>query len=518
MAVLILFLLFFISILFLLSSLFLTGDDRRRHLPLPPGPKGWPLLGNLLQLNSKPHQTLQTLSRSHGSNGLLHLRLGTTTVIIISSSSAASKCFRNHDVNLSSRPPNSIGKHIAYNFQDLVMAPYGLRWRMLRKLFSAHLFSNKALNDFQYVRDEEVMRLVRDLAKRETTVVDIGEMVNSCVVNALARMIVGRRMIVEGEEATKFKEMATEMTRLAGQFNVGDFLPWIDWLDLQGLNKKMKKSREKFGEFLEKIIVEHKLKAEDDKFNGSSRVKDFLSLLIEMNEDVDDQVEQDKLTNINIKALLQDIFIAGTDTTSITIEWILAELIRHPHILARAKQELDSIVGLNRLISELDLPKFSFLHDIIKENFRLHPTVPLSVPRMAIKDCEIDGYLIPKGATLFVNIWAIGRDPVSWPNDPLEFNPDRFGPGSLHENVDVKGNDFELIPFGAGRRICAGMNLGLRMVPLVTAVLVHSFDWKLLDGQMANMIDMEESYGVTMQKARPLMAKAVPRLQPEAYI
>ncbi|PKU72073.1 Flavonoid 3'-monooxygenase [Dendrobium catenatum] len=444
MAVLILFLLFFISILFLLSSLFLTGDDRRRHLPLPPGPKGWPLLGNLLQLNSKPHQTLQTLSRSHGSNGLLHLRLGTTTVIIISSSSAASKCFRNHDVNLSSRPPNSIGKHIAYNFQDLVMAPYGLRWRMLRKLFSAHLFSNKALNDFQYVRDEEVMRLVRDLAKRETTVVDIGEMVNSCVVNALARMIVGRRMIVEGEEATKFKEMATEMTRLAGQFNVGDFLPWIDWLD--------------------------------------------------------------------------DIFIAGTDTTSITIEWILAELIRHPHILARAKQELDSIVGLNRLISELDLPKFSFLHDIIKENFRLHPTVPLSVPRMAIKDCEIDGYLIPKGATLFVNIWAIGRDPVSWPNDPLEFNPDRFGPGSLHENVDVKGNDFELIPFGAGRRICAGMNLGLRMVPLVTAVLVHSFDWKLLDGQMANMIDMEESYGVTMQKARPLMAKAVPRLQPEAYI
>ncbi|KAL0924872.1 hypothetical protein M5K25_005730 [Dendrobium thyrsiflorum] len=242
------------------------------------------------------------------------------------------------------------------------MAPYGLRWRMLRKLCAVHLFSNKVLNDFQHVRDEEVVRLVRDLAKRER-LVDIGEMVNTCVTNAVARMIVGRPLIVEGEEATKFKEMATEITRLAGQFNVGDFLPWIDWLDLQGLNKKMKKSRENFGEFLEKIIVEHKLKA-GDQFNGSNHVKDFLSLLIEMNEDVD-QVE----TSINIKALLQDMFIAGTDTTSITVEWILAELIRHPHILARAQQELDSIVGHNRLISEWDLSKFSFLHAIIKENF-----------------------------------------------------------------------------------------------------------------------------------------------------
>ncbi|KAL0924873.1 hypothetical protein M5K25_005731 [Dendrobium thyrsiflorum] len=496
MVFIILFLIFFIS-LFLLSSLFLTGDDRRR-LPLPPRPKGWPLLGNLLQLMSKPHQTLQILSKSHGSNGLLHLRLGTTTVIIISSASAATKCFRNHDINLSSRPPNSMGKHIAYNSQDLVMAPYGSRWRMLRKLCSTHLFSNKVLNNFQHVRDEEVVRLVHYLAKREVAV-DIGGIINTYVTDAMARIIVGRRVIVQGEMATKFKEMATEITRLAGQFN--------------GLNKKMKKSRENFGEFLEKIIVEHKLKA-GDQFNGSNHVKDFLSLLIEMNEDVD-QVE----TNINIKALLQDMFIAGTDTTSITVEWILAELIRHPHILARAQQELDSIVGRHRLICESDLSKFPFLHTIIKENFRLHPTIPLSIPRMTIEDIEIDGYLIPKGSSLFVNIWAIGRDPVSWPNyDPLEFNPDRFGPGSLHENVDVKGNDFELIPFGAGRRICAGMNLGLRMIQLITAVLVHSFDWKLPDGQLPEMLDMDESYGATMRKMRPLMAKVVPRLQPQAYI
>ncbi|KAH0467265.1 hypothetical protein IEQ34_004503 [Dendrobium chrysotoxum] len=489
MAFIILFHFFFIS-LFLLSSHFLTGDDRRR-LPLPPTPKGWPLLGNLLQLRSKPHRTLQILSRSHGSNGLLHLRLGTTTVIIISSASAATKCFRNHDVNLSSRPPNSVGKHIAYNFEDLVMAPYGLHWRMLRKICAIHLFSNKVLNNFQHVRDEEVVRLVHYLARREVAV-DIGATVNTYVTNAMARIIVGRRVIVDGEMATKFKEMTAEISRLAGQFN--------------GLNKKMKKSREKFGEFLEKIIAEHKLKAGDDHFNGSNHVKDFLSLLIEMNEDVH-QVEKDKLTNINIKALLQDMFIAGTDTTSITVEWILVELIRHPHILARAQQELDSIVGRHRLICESDLSKFPFLHTIIKENFRLHPTIPLSIPRMTIEDFEIDGYLIPKGATLFVNVWAIGRDPITWPNDPLEFNPDRFGPGSLHENVDVKGNSFELIPFGAGRRICAGMNLGLRMIHLITAVLVHSFDWKLPDGQLPEMLDMDESYGATMRKKRPLMAK-----------
>lgn len=210
------------------------------------------------------------------------------------------------------------------------------------------------------------------------------------------------------------------------------------------------------------------------------------------------------------------MFTAGTDTTSSTVEWAIAELIRHPNILARVQQELDEVVGRDRLVTELDLDQLTYLQAVVKETFRLHPSTPLSLPRMAAESCEINGYHIPKGATVLVNVWAIARDPAQW-TDPLEFKPERFLPGGEKPNVDVRGNNFEVIPFGAGRRICAGMSLGLRMVQLLTASLVHAFDWNLEDGHMPEKLNMDESYGLTLQRAAPLMVHPRPRLIPHVY-
>lgn len=212
----------------------------------------------------------------------------------------------------------------------------------------------------------------------------------------------------------------------------------------------------------------------------------------------------------------QNMFTAGTDTTSSTVEWAIAELIRHPKILGRVREELDSVVGPNRLVTETDLPKLTYFHAVIKETFRLHPSTPLSLPRVAADSCEINGYHIPKGSTLLVNVWAIARDPDEW-SEPLKFRPERFLPGGEKPNVDVKGNDFEVIPFGAGRRICAGMNLGLRMVQLLTATLAHAFDWELANGLMPEKLNMNEAYGLTLQRAEPLMVHPKPRLHPQAY-
>jgi flavonoid 3'-monooxygenase len=198
------------------------------------------------------------------------------------------------------------------------------------------------------------------------------------------------------------------------------------------------------------------------------------------------------------------------------VEWALAELIRHPDVLKQVQRELDIVVGKDRLVTESDLPRLTFLAAVIKETFRLHPSTPLSLPRVAAEECEVDGYRIPKDTTLLVNVWAIGRDPASWP-DPLEFRPARFLSGGSHATVDVKGSDYELIPFGAGRRICAGLNWGLRVVTLMTATLVHSFDWELGGGMTPDKLDMEEAYGLTLQRAVPLMVKPVPRLLSSAY-
>lgn len=214
---------------------------------------------------------------------------------------------------------------------------------------------------------------------------------------------------------------------------------------------------------------------------------------------------------------MQNLFTAGTDTSSSTVEWAIAELIRHPNILAQAQQEIDKVVGQNRLVTEADLTHLTFLQAIVKETFRLHPSTPLSLPRMATESCEINGYFIPKGATLLTNVWAIARDPDAWP-EPLEFRPSRFLPECGGKaNVDVRGNDFELIPFGSGRRICAGMSLGLRMVQLLTASLIYAFDWKLPHGQSVEKLNMDEAYGLTLQRAAPLLVHPKPRLSANAY-
>nr|ADE80941.1 flavonoid 3'-hydroxylase [Epimedium sagittatum] len=478
---------------------------------LPPGPKPWPIIGNLLHLGRVPHHSLAALAKKYGP--LMHLRLGSVHVIVAASSSVATQIFKTHDVNFSSRPPNSGAKHIAYNYQDLVFAPYGPKWRMLRKICSVHLFSAKALDDFRHIRQEEVLVLINALFQAGKAPTDLAKLLNVCTTNVLGRVMLGRRVFGDGsgdEKSEEFKQMVVEMMVLAGVFNIGDFVPSLEWLDLQGVASKMKKLHNRFDEFLNKILEEHK---ESNGEDGHVHT-DLLSVLIGLKDDAEG--EGGKLTDTNIKALLLDLFTAGTDTSSSTVEWAIAELIRNPKLLAQAQEELNQVVGRDRLVSESDLGQLTFFQAIIKETFRLHPSTPLSLPRMASESCEIDGYHIPKNSTLLVNVWAIARDPDVW-SEPLEFKPDRFLPGGKNAHMDVKGTDFEVIPFGAGRRICAGMSMGMRMVQYVTATLVHGFDWEMPEGQMVEKLNMEESYGLTLQRAAPLVVHPRPRLAPHVY-
>lgn len=510
------FLIVVITVLFavILFRLLFSGKSQRHSLPLPPGPKPWPVVGNLPHLGSFPHHSLANLAQKHGP--LMHLRLGYVDVIVAASASVAAQFLKAHDANFSSRPPNSGAKHLAYNYQDLVFAPYGPRWRMFRKISSVHLFSGKALDDLKHVRQEEVAVLAHALANAGSKVVNLAQLLNLCTVNALGRVMVGRRVFGDGSggddrKADEFKSMVLEMMVLAGVFNIGDFISSLEWLDLQGVASKMKKLHKRFDDFLTAIVEDHKKKMSSGR---ADQHVDMLTTLLSLKEDADG--EGAKLNDTEIKALLLDMFTAGTDTSSSTVEWALAELIRHPQMLARVQKELDKFVGRDRLVTESDLPNLAYLQAVIKETFRLHPSTPLSLPRMAAESCEINGYHIPKGSTLLVNVWAIARDPAEWA-DPLEFRPERFLPGGEKPNVDIRGNDFEVIPFGAGRRICAGMSLGLRMVHLMTATLVHAFDWALPDGLTAEKLNMDEAYGLTIQRAAPLMVHPRTRLASQAY-
>lgn len=204
----------------------------------------------------------------------------------------------------------------------------------------------------------------------------------------------------------------------------------------------------------------------------------------------------------------QDMVVGGTETTSNTVEFALAEMMNKPDVMIRAQEELDNIIGKNNAVEESHLGKLPFLHAITKEVLRLHPALPLMVPHCPSEQCVVGNYTIPEGARVFVNVWAIHRDPSVWEN-PNEFIPDRFSNGK----GDYSGKDFSYIPFGSGRRICAGMAMGERIVMYSLASLVHSFDWKLPETQK---LDLSEKFGIVLKKRMPLVAIPIPRLSSAA--
>ncbi|GKD24696.1 cytochrome P450 93A3-like protein, partial [Tanacetum coccineum] len=188
----------------------------------------------------------------------------------------------------------------------------------------------------------------------------------------------------------------------------------------------------------------------------------------------------------------------GTDTSAITVEWTLAELINHPNIMKKAVEEIDQVVGKNRLLQESDIPNLSYLQAIVKESLRLHPVVPL-IQRLSTEDCTLGGYHIPANTTIFLNVWEVGRDPTHWEN-PLEFMPERFE----NKQLDVRGQHFHLVPFGGGRRMCPGTSLALMVAHATLGSMIQCFDWKAGKDGNLNSVDMEEGIGVTLPRANPL--------------
>jgi cytochrome P450 len=240
-----------------------------------------------------------------------------------------------------------------------------------------------------------------------------------------------------------------------------------------------------------------------NKEDGEEGAKDILDLLMDVHDD--DNAEK-KLTRENIKSYILNILAAGTSTSALTIEWALGEMMNHPTMLKKLLTELDTVVGKDKLVDESDLPQLPYLQAIIKETLRLHCPLPL-LTRKASEDCTIDGHFVPAGTPVLLNYWAVGRDPEYW-KDSLEFNPERFSDDNKGNEIDFRGQHFQLLPFGTGRRMCPGATLGLLVVTTGFAALVQCFEWPSAEGS----VDMTEGPGVTLTRARPLFMTPKPRL------
>ncbi|RZC73042.1 hypothetical protein C5167_048517 [Papaver somniferum] len=292
------------------------------------------------------------------------------------------------------------------------------------------------------------------------------------------------------DSGSTFKNTIRAIMWEAGKPNVSDYFPVLRFLDLQGIRRRTGKYIRILDEIFNKIIDQKLLVLQSGEGN-SGKPSDLLDVILDPSHESGIQLQRHE-----INTLLKDFFAAGTDTSSSTVEWAMAELLHNPSKMTKAQQEISTIIGKDRLIKETDIVRLPYLQAIVKETLRLHPPVPFLVPHKAVVDVKMHNFVVPKDAQVIVNVWAMGRDPTIW-MDPISFNPERF----LDSKVDYRGQDFELIPFGSGRRSCPGLPLAHRMVHLIVGLLVQSFDWKLENGMRLEDLNMEEELGFTLAKA-----------------
>lgn len=303
-----------------------------------------------------------------------------------------------------------------------------------------------------------------------------------------------------------FNSMVKETLLLAGSFNVGDYVPYLAWIDdLRGLNRRLKNVHISQDQYLEKVIDEH-VNAQND----CNVAEDLVDVLLAASEDKDMEFQ---ITRENIKAVIFDMLVGGMDTSSTTIEWTMSELLRNPPVMNNLQDELERVVGMERRVTESDLPSLLYLQAVVTETLRLHPAAPFGI-HSSVEDCTVLGYHIPRNTRVLLNLWAIGRNTKRWGEDVESFRPDRFvdDEGSSANLVDARTQEnFEWLPFGAGRRGCPGRHLATLVVELAVAQLLQCFNWKLpLDRQE---LDMTEKFnGLTLPRAHELLAIPTPRL------
>ncbi|KAJ4721024.1 putative Cytochrome P450 [Melia azedarach] len=480
--------------------LFLAQAHRKpRSIRLPPGPKGLPFIGNLHQFDiSRPQVSFCELSKKYGP--LMSLRLGSVPTLVVSSAKMAKEILKTHDLQFCSRPSLIGQQKLSYQGLDLVFSPYDEYWREIRKICVVHLLNSNRVQNFRPIREDEVSRMIEKISRSvvASKPVNLSELMMSLTSTITCRLGFGKRYEDEASERSRFHALLNETQALFVSFFATDYFPFMGWVDkLTGMIGRLEKNFQEFDAFYQELIEEH---LDPKRAKADDHQEDIIDVLLQIRKDRGFKID---LTFDHIKAVLMNVFVAGTDTSAATVVWAMTYLMKHPRVMEKVQQEVRTLAGNKGFVDEDDAQNLPYLKAVVKETMRLQPTVPLLVPRETIEHCNIEGYDIPSKTLVFVNTWAIGRDPEAWEN-PDEFYPERF----IGSPIDFKGQHYELIPFGAGRRICPGLYMGIAAVDLALANLLYKFDWEMPSGLSKEDFDFDVLPGITMHKKNVLCLKA----------
>ncbi|KAJ7945801.1 Cytochrome P450 [Quillaja saponaria] len=480
-----------LSLLLLLSLQYLLKLTRGPKLNFPPSPPKLPLIGNLHQLDKPLHRTFQALSNKYGSLVLLHI--GSTPTLVVSSADIAAQIMKSNDVIFGQRTQTKAANTLFYGCSDIGFSPYGGYWRQAKKICVMELLSTKRVQEFHYVREQEIAEMVEKIRSSclDGAVVDLSEIFVTISNNIVSMSSLGQKYDREdGKE--NFGVIAKRAIGLLGAFCFEDSFPYLGFMDvLTGFCGTLRKTYKELNTLLDQVIEEHQKKSENDQ----SEKKDLVDILLHLQRDGKLDIN---LTRDNIKAILMDMFVGGTDGTATAIEWAMAEIVKNPIVMKKAQEEVRRVVGKKLKVDESNVKEMSYLQCIIKESLRLH--APVLEPRTTSVGTKLEGYDIPPRTTVVINAWAIQRDSKLW-EKPEEFLPERF----TNNPVDFTGKHNQFIPFGMGRRSCPGVLFAMAEAENVLANLLYWFDWRLPSGLTMEDLDMADVCGLVIQKKLPLL-------------
>ncbi|XP_041002386.1 cytochrome P450 78A7-like [Juglans microcarpa x Juglans regia] len=476
-----------------------NGRNQRGRVSIP-GPRGLPFFGSLFTLSrGLAHRSLAVMARTPASVQLMAFSLGSSPVVVASDPCTAREILTSP--HFADRPLKQSAKSLMFS-RAIGFAPNGAYWRLLRRIASTHLFSPRRITAHETGRQLECAAMLSNIATEQEingTVV-LRKHLQAASLNNIMGSVFGKRYdsAHDSEELDELKEMVTEGFELLGAFNWSDYLPWLNFFyDPFRINERCSKLVPRVRKLVRGIIQEHRAN-ECTKLSDND---DFVDVLLSLEGEV-------KLQEDDMVAVLWEMIFRGTDTTALLTEWVMAELILHPEVQEKLHREIDRAVG-NRTVTDADVASLHYLQSVVKEALRVHPPGPLlSWARLSTSDVQLsNGMLIPADTIAMVNMWAITHDPHLW-EDPLVFRPERFLESEGGADVDVRGGDLRLAPFGAGRRVCPGKNLGLVTVTLWVAKLVHQYRWVQ---DVAHPVDLSEVLKLSCEMKCPLHAIALRR-------
>lgn len=485
---------------------------------LPPGPRAWPIVGNLpeLLMNRPTARWMHRVMRELDTD-IASFRFGNTYAIEITCDKIAREVMKEKDTIFADRPEAFSASALTGGYLSAIFNPSGEQVKKVRRVMVQQLISNERLDwlhDQRVKEADDLVAYVKNL-REKSPIVNVRDIVRSYCHGAPMRLIFGRKYFKESSgdgglgpiEKIHVSNIFTALDYVYS-FCISDYVPWLRGWDVDGQEKIVKTACDIVAEYNQPIIderIEFWRKKSLKKEMG-----DWLDILVTL-KDTDGSW---LLSPLELRAIVRELFFAAVDNPANNIEWTIAEMLNRPETFKKAAEELDRVVGRDRLVQESDIPSLNYIKSCSREGYRLHPIVPNVVARRATRDTTLGGYFIPKGSTIHVSRMGLGRNPNIWEN-PDEFRPERHMDGTdCGPEVQLTETDMRFVTFSTGRRGCIASKLGTNMTIMLLARLLQAFTWNLPPG--TDKIELEMSPENNLMD-KPLTAAVELRLAPHLY-